>query len=391
MSDIVDPAAAPVEAAPANDTGHAGAVPGERHVSEVAGRGPLVSKKGGIGMIVAAAGLACGFVVLRGASAEPGLKVGNRPPVQVKSVTQYEAPPELPPVPMDSMAALPPDTAPPLPDAPVDPRLAAAPMQQAPQQVGAAASPRGQQTLLVYSSNGGGSLGAAPGTTPVAVQQSGGSELGARLQPTQLDGVTAAVLRNQPYLLTAGTLIPCVLQTAMDSTLPGLVTCIVPQDVMGKTGVTLLDRGTRIIGEFQGGARQGQARLFVLWTRAETPQGVVISLASPASDALGRAGMGGAVDNHFWQRFGGALLLSTINGAIQAGVAAASNQGTTTINTGTPEAVIGESLRDSIRIPPTVRKAQGELVSVFVARDLDFSGVYRVQATTVAASSPSAP
>ncbi|KPF78367.1 hypothetical protein IP88_04205 [alpha proteobacterium AAP81b] len=367
-------------------------MPGERHVSEVAGRGPLVSKKGGIGMIVAAAGLACGFVVMRGASAEPGLKVGNRPPVQVKSVTQYEAPPELPPAPTDSMAALPPDAAPPLPDAPVDPRLASAPMQQAPsQQVGAAAPTRGQQTLLVYSSNGGSSLGAASGATPVAMQQSVGSELGARLQPTQLDGVTAAVLRNQPYLLTAGTLIPCVLQTAMDSTLPGLVTCIVPQDVMGKTGVTLLDRGTRIIGEFQGGVRQGQARLFVLWTRAETPQGVVISLASPASDALGRAGMGGAVDNHFWQRFGGALLLSTINGAIQAGVAAASNQGTTTINTGTPEAVIGESLRDSIRIPPTVRKAQGELVSVFVARDLDFSGVYQVQATAVAAGAPGAP
>lgn len=391
MSDVVDPTAAPM-AAPANDTGHAGAVAGERHVSEVAGRGPLVSKKGGIGMIAAAAGLACGFVVLRGASAEPGLKVGNRPPVQVKSVTQYEAPPELPPIPADAPAALPPEVAPPLPEPPIDPRLAAAQMQQPPaQQASGTPAPRGQQTLLVYSSNGGNSLAASPGSMPVAMQQGGGGELGARLQPTQLDGVSAAVLRNQPYLLTAGTLIPCVLQTAMDSTLPGLVTCIVPQDVMGKTGVTLLDRGTRIIGEFQGGVRQGQARLFVLWTRAETPQGVVISLASPASDALGRAGMGGAVDNHFWQRFGGALLLSTINGAIQAGVAAASNQGTTTINTGTPEAVIGESLRDSIRIPPTVRKAQGELVSVFVARDLDFSGVYRVQATPVAASSPGAP
>jgi type IV secretion system protein VirB10 len=164
----------------------------------------------------------------------------------------------------------------------------------------------------------------------------------------------------------------------MDSTLPGFVTCVIPQDVMGKTGLTLLDRGTRVVGQFRGGVQQGFERRFVLWTRAETPQGVVINLDSPASDPLGRAGMDGEVDRHFWQRFGGALLLSTVDGAIQAGVAAASKQGTTTINTGSTESVIASSLNGSINVPPTVRKNQGELVSIFVARDLDFSTVYRV-------------
>jgi type IV secretion system protein VirB10 len=154
--------------------------------------------------------------------------------------------------------------------------------------------------------------------------QQGGEGLAARLRPTPLTGYTANVLRNQPYLLTMGTVIPCVLQTAMDSTLPGLVTCVIPQDVQGKTGLTLLDRGTRVVGEFRGGVRQGIERLFVVWTRAETPQGVIISLDSPATDPLGRAGMDGEVDRHFWQRFGGALLLTTASGAIQAGVAAAS-------------------------------------------------------------------
>lgn len=189
------------------------------------------------------------------------------------------------------------------------------------------------------------------------------------------------MLRNQPFLLTTGTMIPCVLQTAIDSTLPGLVTCVIPQDVLGKTGLTLFDRGTRVVGEFKGGIQQGVERMFVVWTRAETPQGVVINLDSPATDPLGRSGMDGAVDRHFWQRFGGALLLTTVDGAMQVGIAAASKSGTTTINTGSTEGVIASSLAGTINLAPTIRKHQGELVSILVARDLDFSTVYGVRPT----------
>ena len=37
------------------------------------------------------------------------------------------------------------------------------------------------------------------------------------------------------------------------------------------------------------------------------------------------------------------------------------------------------AVEQSINIPPTLNKHQGELVSIFVARDLDFSGVYRLR------------
>jgi type IV secretion system protein VirB10 len=185
---------------------------------------------------------------------------------------------------------------------------------------------------------------------------------------------------------------PCVLQTAMDSTLPGFVTCVIPQDVLGKTGIVLLDRGTKVVGQFQGGVRQGVERMFVLWTRAETPQGVVINLDSPATDPLGRSGMDGEVDSHFWKRFGGALLLSTVEGALSTGQAAVSKAGTVTVNTSNTSGVIEESLRGSVNLPPTIRKNQGELVSIFVARDLDFSTVYQVAPTPLhypaAGSSP---
>jgi type IV secretion system protein VirB10 len=63
---------------------------------------------------------------------------------------------------------------------------------------------------------------------------------------------------------------------------------------------------------------------------------------------------------------------------METGVALASKSGTTTINTGTSESVVTSILQDSIDIPPTIKKHQGELVSILVARDLDFLPVYRV-------------
>ncbi|MAM83755.1 MAG: type IV secretion system protein VirB10 [Acidobacteria bacterium] len=364
---------------------------GERHVSDVAGR-PIVSKRAGIGVIVAGAAIACGVILLT--SARPNLKTEEPPKLAVRSEVPY-VPPPLPAAPVVLPAAVPP----PLPDQPVSPP---------PTTVSGASpstAPRRSELLVFSSSSGGrggpgaglmspgpldaanGALGAAgvlgegSGAAGGISGREGGNDLGARLTPTRLTGVTANVLRNQPFLLTTGTMIPCVLQTAMDSTLPGLVTCVIPQDVLGKTGLTLFDRGTRVVGEFKGGIQQGVERMFVVWTRAETPQGVVINLDSPATDPLGRSGMDGAVDRHFWQRFGGALLLTTVDGAIQAGVAAAAKSGTTTINTGSTESVIASSLAGSINIPPTIRKHQGELVSILVARDLDFSTVYGVRPT----------
>lgn len=357
----------------------AGTVAGERHVSEVAGPPSRISRKGGIGVIIGAAALACGFILLRHAAAEPGVKLGAEKALEVRQIARFEAPPALPDA--DPVAVLPPDQPPPLPEEPLSPTFAAGNSAPTP-----APSPartiaaRVNERLVVYSASANDGQGAPSQGTPQLA--SDGGALGARLQATPLGRMSASLLPNQPYLLTTGTVIPCILQTAMDSTLPGFVTCIIPQDVLGKTGMTLLDRGTRIVGEFQGGVREGQGRLFVLWTRAETPQGVVISLGSPASDPLGRSGLAGAVDTHFWQRFGGALLLTTIDGAIQAGVAAASEDGTTTINTGAAGSVLAETLRGTINIPPTIRKAQGELVSVFVARDLDFSSVYGIQSVT---------
>lgn len=201
--------------------------------------------------------------------------------------------------------------------------------------------------------------------------------------------VSAQVLPTQRFLIPKGAFIDCTLETAIDSTLPGMTTCITATDTFGADGkVVLLERGTKLVGETRGTVQQGQARVFVLWTEARTPMGVVVPLASPGTDELGRSGLPGEVDRHFFERFGAALLISTIDIGIES--ATQRQSGGVIINPTTPEAILTEVLQSTLNIPPTVRIAQGQRIQVLVARDLDFRRVYQLkllQARPTAATS----
>ena len=209
-------------------------------------------------------------------------------------------------------------------------------------------------------------------------------QLARDLTPSDIGAAANAKLLPHPdYTIAAGTIIPCTLQTAIDSGLPGFVKCVLPQAVRSMTGqVTLLDRGTQVLGEVRAGLAQGQDRLFILWTRAVTPKNVAIALASPAADQLGRAGVDGAVDNHFWKRFGAAIMLTVIGGSLQAGANAVQNgNGNTYLEFLTPNTnqIANTALEATINIPPTLKKNQGDNVSIFVARDLNFYQVYKLE------------
>ncbi|MUT27086.1 MULTISPECIES: type IV secretion system protein VirB10 [Mesorhizobium] len=215
-------------------------------------------------------------------------------------------------------------------------------------------------------------------------------DLSGRLKPDIQEPSRATLLPHPDLVITQGAIIPCILQTAVDTNLPGYVKCVLPKDVRGTTNnVVLLDRGTTVIGEIQRGLEQGDARVFVLWTRIETPDHALVSIASPGADELGRAGMPGTVDNHFRQRFGGAVLMSVIQGAFQAaGQYAASSAGGSGINSFQTNGgqAVETTLGATVNIPPTLKKNQGDAVSIFVARDLDFSDVYDLRATAAAPS-----
>jgi type IV secretion system protein VirB10 len=188
------------------------------------------------------------------------------------------------------------------------------------------------------------------------------------------------VLPTQRLLLPKGAFIDCTLETAIDSTLPGMTTCITATDTFSADGSTvLLERGTKLVGETRGGASQGAARVFVLWSEARTPTGVVIPLSSPGTDELGRSGLAGNVNRHFFQRFGAAILISLISGAVQGAVSSQSSGSTVVYNPSGSQDVMSEVLKDTINIPPTITKNQGDRIQVLVARDLDFRSVYELE------------
>jgi len=228
---------------------------------------------------------------------------------------------------------------------------------------------------------------AAPPTRSAGVPGglAAGSDTPRGLPPLLKTEITTAaharVLPTQRLLLPKGAFIDCTLETAIDSSLPGLTTCVTATDTFSADGtVVLLDRGTKLIGETRGEVQQGAARVFVLWTEARTPTGVVVPLDSPGADELGRSGLPGEVYRHFWQRFGAAILISTIDGATQAAVQSSSrNSGAVIYNPSGSQDVMAEVLKSTLSVAPTIRKSNGDRIQVLVARDVDFSSVYELR------------
>jgi type IV secretion system protein VirB10 len=231
----------------------------------------------------------------------------------------------------------------------------------------------------------------AAGATRAASHEDSSSELAKLLEPSVTPTVRARLLPTRRFLLGKGAFIDCTLETAIDSTLPGLTTCITATDTFSSDGtVVLLERGTKLVGETRGQVQQGASRLFVLWTEARTPTGVVVPLSSPGTDELGRSGLPGDVNRHFWDRFGAAILISIIDAGLQAGVQATShNNGTVIVNPSATQDVMTEVLRSTVAIPPTLTKAQGDRIQILVARDIDFRSVYELK--TTASGGPGVP
>ena len=207
------------------------------------------------------------------------------------------------------------------------------------------------------------------------------SPLQQKLQPTKLTGSLASRIVDPNLFITKGAFLDCILETAISSDVPGMTRCQLSRDIYSTNGkVLLLEKGSHIVGQYQSGLQQGVARIFVLWNRIETPNGVIIDLNSTGTDTLGRSGHSGFIDGHFKQRFGSAMLLSLIGDISQYAQNKANSGDKNQIQFGGSIAASKDlasiALQDSISIKPTLLKNQGEHINVFVARDLDFRSVY---------------
>lgn len=280
---------------------------------------------------------------------QPQAAPGSAPALQTTPVTSAATPSLLPPRRYGSKA---PQYGPP-PVAISAPALPPAPVQQGP------------EVVFRASANSSGAKPDAPGGA------SGKAER-----------VEASRFANPATTVPKGTVMQAVLESALDSTRAGMARAIISRDVYGFDGTKILiARGSRLIGEYKADVQQGQSRALIEWQRLMRPDGVVINLDSPSADPLGRAGIKGKVNNHFLARYGGAILQS----ALQIGDQVAVNQlapGSTIyavpILSGTQGATQGLGQQAGLtgaNVQPTVTVKQGTSVSVFVARDLDFTSV----------------
>jgi type IV secretion system protein VirB10 len=176
-------------------------------------------------------------------------------------------------------------------------------------------------------------------------------------------------LANPATTVVQGTLIPAVLETAIDTDVPGYVRAVVSEDVRSFDGSrVLIPRSSRLIGEYKAAAQAGQRRAFLMWTRLVRPDGVSIALASPAADLTGQAGIGGQVNSHFFSRFGSAILLSILGGA-----GSLVSGGASTVVVGGGQSAASAAVQQNGNRAPTIKVRQGEPIRVFTARDLIFS------------------
>jgi len=199
----------------------------------------------------------------------------------------------------------------------------------------------------------------------------GSSEAGlGSISTTEVEAVTAGYVSDLSYKVLQGKTIPAVLETAVNSDLPGMMRASVSEPVYSEDGNALLiPQGSRLIGEYKSGIKRGQVRVFVIWSRLIRPDGIDIKLDSPGSDSLGRSGLTGFVDTHFMERFGSSALLSLIGGYAQD-ESDNDNQQAVLSDSFSKSAEI--ALENSINISPTIHINQGERINVFVAKDLNF-------------------
>lgn len=287
------------------------------------------------------------------------------------------APPQTAAVPVPEVPGAVPATVTPQPDPAPAPVLANQPVQA----VMPATNPYASPTMVFDASRAANSvqLAEAPagasapaGATGADLGNSSAAAFASRVGGVGGAPAQARAMVNPSTTVTEGTLIPAILETAINTDVPGYVRAVVSQDVRSFDGKrVLIPRSSRLIGQYQAGVQQGQKRAYVIWTRLIRPDGVSVNIGSPAIGFDGTTGLEGDVNSHFFKRFGSGLLLSVVGGL---GALATGGVGGVIV-AGGAQGAANSAVQQTGNISPTIRVRMGEPIRVFTARDLDFSTV----------------
>jgi len=212
-----------------------------------------------------------------------------------------------------------------------------------------------------------------------------GSDANSRFANKEMstDTVTAHAIAHPEFTVASGELVPAVLESAVNSDLPGMVRAVTSRPVYSYTGArVLIPAGSRLIGQYSSGVIQTQRRVFVIWNRVILPNGIAVDINSPSTNQLGISGQGAnSYETHFWARFGEATLLSVLGaGVATAGVTTNDEYNSASEYRSTLSQNLQQSaqsaLDNTIANAPTLHIFQGAKIDVFIAHDLSFYGIY---------------
>lgn len=198
----------------------------------------------------------------------------------------------------------------------------------------------------------------------------------------QITEVNADTFGDLRFRIRRGKILRGVTESAIDSDLPGMIRGHVTEDIYGDQGdIVLIPNGASLLGEYRSGdIKNGQMRLYVVWTRLQLSNGIYVTLDSPGSDPLGRAGMTGEVDHHYLERYGASLLTSIVsagaatwgvNGSDRYNSEAAYRQGISSSFAQTAN----QELQKNAVIQNTIRPPQGTEISILVNKDISFEDI----------------
>ncbi|RMR01225.1 TrbI/VirB10 family protein [Pseudomonas syringae group genomosp. 7] len=187
---------------------------------------------------------------------------------------------------------------------------------------------------------------------------------------------------NRKYLVSHNTYTRCALYNEIISTHPGLVDCRLTDPLYSADGSTVIaEAGDKLTGEQTVQVGPGETSVFTTWTELETQSGVRAKIDSLGAGPMGASGTEAWIDRHYMQRFGGAVMLSFIQDALQAASnttqKSSGSEGYTVNNSEqNVESMANKALDSTINIPDTGKLLPGTVITVIVARDIDFSSVF---------------
>ena len=253
-----------------------------------------------------------------------------------------------------------------------------------------------REVAAMFPTNGAPPAASPAGSAPAALasQRTAAPQAPARTPGAASGPSSQPVLDRRAatkHTLRAGSVIPAALVTGMNSDLPGPVVAQVTRNVYDSATQrdVLIPAGTRLVGEYDDQIAYGQDRALVAWTQMLFPDGTSVELPGlPGADLEGYAGLSDRVDRHYGRVFGSALLLAAVGAGVE--MAAPNNRGIG-FDVSPQEVasrqiaielsrIATETVRQDLRVEPTVRVSPGYRFYVLLARDLPFASPYRPRA-----------